>query len=239
MTLEATTDFSKRAHWRTEPGEVRRLSLHHMDAIERLQYEVSIGLPEGFVRNKTRQQLTAYLDGTLGGAYGIFEQGGLSAMGLLRIPSSAHPHGGPPFPKVPAADWPLHAAFLENSMVSLHARGRGHQRALIDARLAHAAHAGMRWACAGVHLANVASWSNLLAQGMAMVGSRTEPGGYSLVALLRGFGETALQYHPDHHHLAPMHDVFAHQNLMEAGYVGVRLTPEGLVVYQRGVDANS
>lgn len=69
-------------------------------------------------------------------------------------------------------------------MVRPAARGRGHQGTLLDARIAHAASAKMRWICSGVHLQNSLSWANLLAKGMVIAGIRFDYG-YPVIGLLR------------------------------------------------------
>jgi hypothetical protein len=93
------------------------------------------------------------------------------------------------------ADWPLRAAFLENSMVRPASRGRGHQRALIAARADHARAVGRRWLCAGVQLGNRVSWTNLLIFGMSIVGICLDLG-YPIIGLLRPLGSRLLGVDP-------------------------------------------
>jgi len=57
------------------------------DIVE-LQATVTAELPVGFIRSKAESELRAYLDGTLGVAYGIAEGTALVAMSLHRRPRS-------------------------------------------------------------------------------------------------------------------------------------------------------
>lgn len=211
---------------------VRQLAMPDMLDVFDLEGSVVALAPEGFIRPKDDGEVHGYLDGTLGAAYGVIDDAGLSAVSLLRLPSAAHANGGPmPFPRVPAEDWQHHAAFLENTMVRRSARGRGYQRMLLDARIDHAERAKMRWVCSGVHLDNVVSWSNLMMKGMAIVGIRFDPG-YPVIGLLKGFAPGTLQSDPNDHVLVPLADARRHEVVLDAGYVGVR--PIGdTVVYQR------
>jgi GNAT superfamily N-acetyltransferase len=211
---------------------VRRLSAADLDAVDALQRQVGADLPAGFMRSKGEHELMAYLDGTHGRAYGIVGQGAVWAMALLRIPSPLCPNPGPPFPRVPATDWPRHAALLENAMVHPRMRGRGLQRALTDVRIAYARAAGMRWVCAGVHFDNLASWRNLLANGMRITDSR-ERFGRPLLALLRPFDEMALPSNPGDRRWVRAQDAAGHRSALQAGYLGVGFTPDRCVVYQR------
>lgn len=158
---------------RTDSPPVRRLTVADLADVVEIQKGVTDGLPVGFIRSRTESELRAYLDGTLGVAYGVVDGTALLAMSLLRIPDENHPNRTSlPFPRVPERDWPLRACLLENTLVLPTARGRGYQRALLAVRVSHAASARMKWICAGVQLQNSVSWANLLAIGMAIVGIR-------------------------------------------------------------------
>lgn len=211
---------------------VRQLAMPDLLDMLDLEGAVALNLPDGFIRAKDDGEVHGYLDGTLGAAYGVVDDGGLSALSLLRLPSAAHANGGSaPFPRVPVQDWPLHAAFLENTMVRRSARGRGYQRMLLDARIEHAERAGMKWLCAGVHLDNMVSWANLTAKGLVIVGIRFDMG-YPIIGLLKGVGSQALESDANDHVLVPVGDAKRHEAALDAGYVGVR--PIGdTVVYQR------
>jgi GNAT superfamily N-acetyltransferase len=215
-----------------EPSPVKRLTVADLAAVVELQTAVTSGLPAGFIWPRTEQTLRGYLDGTLGAAYGIAEGDALVAVSLLRVQDSGHPLVGPRFRLVPEADWSRHACFLENTMVVPAARGRGYQRALIGTRLAHAASAGMRWACAGIALENSVSWANLLAEGMVIADIRCDLG-YPIIGLLRAFNAPELKFDPDDRVLVGGRDHVQHQAALQAGYIGVSLTPDGAVVYQR------
>jgi hypothetical protein len=211
---------------------VRRLAIGDLTGSLDLQAAVGDGLPAGFIRPKTEEELRAYLDGTLGVAYGIVERDALTAMALLRIPDERHPNTGPVFPLVPEADWPLFACLLESAMVRPAARGRGYQRTLIDVRLLHAAMSRMRWVCAGAALRNAASWANLLASGMAVAGIRFEPGS-PVLGLLRSLDPLRLTTAADDWVTVPGDDAARHHAALLGGYLGVRLLPGRIVVYNR------
>jgi ribosomal protein S18 acetylase RimI-like enzyme len=199
-----------------------------------LQQDATHGLPEGFFRGKDELGLRAYLDGTLGVAYGIVDGSDvLRAAALLRLPDAAHPNpdAGPRFPIVPAADWPCHAAFLENAMVHPDDRGRGHQRALLDLRIAHAAATGMRWACAASHLHNVASWSNLLARDLVIAGL-IERNGQPVIGLLRAIGAARLATDFGENKMVPLRDKARHLAALGDGFVGVARRGDA-VIYRR------
>jgi ribosomal protein S18 acetylase RimI-like enzyme len=213
---------------------VRRLTPVDLPAALELQEAASAGLPAGFVRSRSDDDLRAYLDRTLGVAYGILEGTALTAMALLRIPSEEHPNSdaGPPFPRVPAREWPRHAGFLEHAMVLPAARGRGHQRTLLDARLRHAALTGMNWICAGVHLDNAVSLANLLARGLAIVGIRFDTG-YPLLGLLGSLDPLRFTTDPYDRMGVLAGDHAGHRDALWDGYVGVRLAAGGVVIYER------
>lgn len=197
-----------------------------------LQEAVTAGLPPGFISGKSRSELRAYLDGTRGVAYGIVEDGALWSMALLRIPDEDHPNVGMQFPQVPEEDWPLYACFLENAMVLPAARGRGHQRALFDARVAHATWAEMRWVCAGVRLENAVSWGNLLAKGMVIAGIRFDLGD-PVIGVLGSFDPLALATDPGDQVRVSATDPARHRAALDDGCIGVHVAGDGAVVYQR------
>lgn len=208
-----------------------RLTPDDLPAVVALCDAVAAPLPAGFIRAKSPDDLRGYLDGRLGAAYGVVECGALVAVSLLRVPAATHPNEGPAFPLVPETDWPLHACFLENAMVRPEARGRGHQRALLDVRLAQAASAGMRWVCGGVQLRNRVSWRNLLALGMVIAGIRFDLGA-PVIGVLRSVDGTAPGSDQRDRVVVGADDADRHQATLAAGYVGVRVTGDG-VVYQR------
>lgn len=212
---------------------VQTLTAADLGDVLALQAAVAAGLPAHFIRGKSEEDLRGYLDGTRGVAYGVVEGDALLAMALLRLPGAAHPNppGDPPFPLVPAADWPCHAAFLENAMVLPAARGRGYQRALLDVRLFRAAVSGMRWICAGSNLRNEVSWANLLAKGMAIAGLLDL--GFPLIGLVAAVDAAALATDPADRVAVAAQDQAGHQAALRDGYVGVRLAPDGTVIYQR------
>lgn len=216
----------------TNDPPVRRLSTADLPDVVRLRAVAAAGLPGGFLWPKTEDQLGAYLDGTAGAAFGIDGGRDLAAMALLRVPGDDPPSPHPRFPLVPDEDWPRRACGLESTVVSPEARGRGYQRALIDARLAHAASTRMRWACAGVRLENAVSWANLLARGMVIVGVRFDSG-YPILGLLRPLGPQALRSEPNDRVAVGADDPSGHQAALGGGYVGVRLAGDRLVIYER------
>lgn len=216
-----------------QPPLIRKLTLADLTRIVQLQQAVTAELPPGYIFPKTESDLGTYLDGTLGVAYGVFEKDALAASSLLRIPSKTHPNDtSMPFPLVPAEEWALHAGGLGNTLVLPAARGRGYQRALIDARISHAAAAQMRWICAGVHIGNSASWINLLSKGMAIVGMRTDFG-YPLIGLLRNATGVPFALDADDCVVVPAYDAAQHQAALQDGYVGVRITSNRTVRYYR------
>jgi GNAT superfamily N-acetyltransferase len=212
---------------------VRMLAAADLGAVAGLQAAVAAGLPANFIRVKDEDDLRGYLDGTRGVAYGVVERGTLLAMPLLRLPGAAHPNppGEPPFPLVPAADWPCHAAFLESAMVRPAARGRGYQRALLDARMFHATMAGMKWICAGANLRNEVSWANLLARGLAIAGLLDL--GFPRIGLVAAVDAAALTTDPADRVAVAAQDQAGHQAALRDGYVGVRMAGDGTVIYQR------
>jgi GNAT superfamily N-acetyltransferase len=211
---------------------IRRLSLADLPALIELRATIMAGLSPGFVWPRTEAQLCAYLDGT-GAAFGVAGSNGtLDACALLRLPDAGQNNPGPVFPLVPKADWPLRACGLEGTVVRPAVRGRGLQRALVDARLAWAASTRMRWACAGVRLENAVSWANLLARGMVIVGIRFDPG-YPILGLLRPLGSQALRCEPNDRVAVGAGDPSGHQAALESGHVGVRLAGDRMVIYER------
>ena len=218
-------------HCRRSPF-VRQLKVADLSAIVGLQETVTAELPVGFVRSKTESEFRTYLDGTRGIAYGIVEGNPLLAISLLRIPDENHPNVGLPFPLVPEEDWSVCACFLENTMVLPAVRGRGYHRILLRARLAHAASVKMKWICAGVHLQNVVSWTNLLARGMTITGIRFDLG-YPIIGLLRSCDALALPSDSNDQVWIRAQDPSQHQAALQDGYIGVRLGSDGGVIYQR------
>lgn len=213
----------------------RRLGPADLPAALALQARATDGLAPGFVIAKDAAALAPYLDGSRGAAFGI---GGarLDALALLRLPTAAHPNpvGPVAFPIVPAAEWPLAVATFENAMVDPGARGRGLQRVLIAARLDAARAAGMRWAAAGIRLANVASWRNAIAGGFAAVGVRPDPG-QPIFGLLRALdGGAALATDPRDRLAVAFDDAGGHAAACADGRIGVRLVDhDRALVYER------
>jgi GNAT superfamily N-acetyltransferase len=209
-----------------------RLSPRDLPAMLALAAAAAPTLPPGFVLPRGAAELDAYLSGARGAAFGIARGGQLLAMALLRLP---HPNEAPPpglrFPRVPAADWPGGCCGMEAALVHPAARGRGFQRALLAARLAHAGRAGARWAIAGTRLANVPSWRNLLAAGFAIVGQRHDMGA-PLIGLLRGVA-APLDTLPADLLLVDAADAMGHDAALAAGLVGVALEADGRVLYRR------
>jgi GNAT superfamily N-acetyltransferase len=217
---------------RENSQSLRQLSTADVCAIRELQREVNETLPDGFLRFKEEHELIMYLDGRVGAAFGIFDNDELSAMALVRIPNAERPNQLEPLPRiVPKDDFPLHAAILENAMVAPKARGRGHQRALLDARVAYAKAVGMRWIGGGARLGNVVSWRNMLACGMTIVGVRVHSG-HAYVGLLLSIEKGVPRSSLTNRRLVPAEDTDAHLRALDAGYVGTQLTSSGFVVYQ-------
>ncbi len=213
---------------------VRRLTAADLPHALALQREVGASVPVGFLRGKTESQLNDYLRGLTGAAYGAFEGGALQAMGLLRVPGPGRPNVGTAFPRVRKTDWPFHTAVLEHDLVAPAARGRGLQRMLIDVRIEAARQAGMRWLCAGVQLANIASWRNLLSQGLVIVDGVFMQG-QSLLALLLPLDETGFETGAARQGWVLAGDAVGHEKALRAGYLGVRAAMGGTVLYEREV----
>jgi GNAT superfamily N-acetyltransferase len=213
--------------------QTRLLDAADLPAVLALQQQAGDGLPAGFIRGKTDEELSAYLHGSAGVAYGITSGGTLLSMALMRLPTAQEPLRGECFPFVPEADWPLRAAILEHALVAPAARRRGHQQALICARIAHARRcAAVRWIAAGVQLANRTSWRNLMRSGLVIVKSRTQAG-RTLLALLMRAGDAVLYTHPADQRWVIEHDADGHASALRAGYFGVRPGLGGTVIYQR------
>jgi GNAT superfamily N-acetyltransferase len=223
-------------HRDAQSAQHRPLTSADLNAIQRLQSEVGAALPAGVLQLKEEHELARYLDGTTGAAFGIFHGGALLAMALVRIPSAAHPNLLPPLPYVPLSNdtATLYTAVLEHAIVHSQARGRGYQRTLVEVRVAHAKAHGMQWLGAGAALANVVSWRNLLASGLAIVGIRVREG-RAYIGLLRPLSAGALVSSVTDQRLVRAEDADAHLRAQEAGYIGTALTSSGLVVYQRHV----
>jgi predicted GNAT superfamily acetyltransferase len=213
----------------------RRLDMSDFAELAALQREVAAGAPQGFIRGKSDDDLAAIVEGRAGAAYGVRARGELIAAGLLTFPGPT-PKGAPPFPRVPPTDWSTRVAFFDNAVVRADMRGRGLQRALFDARLAHARRAGRVWFCAGVHAGNIASISNLLKRGMAIVGLAFFHG-YPLFAMLRAEDASALATTGAGVHVAA-HDVVAHERVLGGGMIGEGIV-DGAVVYRRAVKSNA
>jgi GNAT superfamily N-acetyltransferase len=205
--------------------------------VQALAQEINQALPTGFMQTRSKHELLSFLDGTRGIGHGVFELDRLVAIGFLQTPTAESPNQGETFPKVLAQDWPLHAAFLTNTMVLPSARGKGYQRALIATRLQAAEQAGMRWVCTGVHVANTTSWRNLLAQGFAIVGCRVESGqtDRSVLGLSVSMDKTALRSDSSDPRWIEAGDWVAHHRALEAGYLGISMNDKDQVVYQRSI----
>jgi ribosomal protein S18 acetylase RimI-like enzyme len=232
-TTESQFELESRAHVADDKIIKRQLVMPDFEATAALHSEATATVPKGFLRDKTPEELKAFLTGDIGAGFGIFENGKLLAMGFVRTSMVNHPYQGPPFPRVPHEDWPNHAAFLENTLVAPAARGRGFQRALIELRTAHANAAGARLLCTGVHLSNEISWRNLLSSGLAIVGIRVA-NGQAVIGLLKSFDDNALGSSITNLRLVAAQDTDGHLDAMERGYIGKRMTAWGYVVYQMG-----
>jgi hypothetical protein len=224
----------------------RRLAPADLPAILALQQAVLADLPAGFVRVRSAAEWAGFLDGTRGVVYGIAGAGALSAAALMMLPSAEAP--GEPLEdeiakrgvvfsrglraRISERDWSRATGFLGNAMVRPEARRRGHQRALIAARLAHAAAAGMRWIFSGVHLHNGTSWRNLLAQGLAIAALRADPR-HPLLGLIRGIDPLAVATDAGDRRRFAAHETSQHEAALVEGYLGVGTTPAGSVVYER------
>lgn len=232
----------------TKPAapRLRRLAAEDLAAIVELQRAVCAGSAARFIAPKDEAELARFLDGTLGAAYGVAEAASVVATALLRLPGA-----GPSAPSLKEAlaspgvvmasglperiaegDWARRTAFLENAMVLSAARGRGYQRALLDARLAHVRRAGMRWVFAGVNFWNTISWSNLLRRGLAIGGirfDRAEP----ILGMLHALDAAALASAAGDRISVKYDDVSEHRAALERGYVGVLAGARGDVIYQR------
>ena len=212
---------------------LRLLDLADLREVVALQDTVTDALPQGYVRKMSEADLRTYLDGSQGRAYGFGEPGALQCMSILKIPSERHPNpDGLPFPIVPPADWPRHAAFVANTLVMPAARGRGYQRALLERRIADAGSFGMRWLCAGSHLENVTSWRNLLARGFVVAGMRLDYG-FPVIGLVFPYDREALTSDPADALRIPLRDIAAHGSAFAESYIGVRFEQDGTIVYQR------
>jgi GNAT superfamily N-acetyltransferase len=213
----------------------RRLDITDFAELAALQREVAASAPQGFIRSKSDDDLAAIVEGRTGAAYGVRANGELIAAGLLAYPGPP-PEGAPPFPRVPPTHWSTRVAFFDNDVVRADMRGRGIQRALFDARLAHARNAGRAWFCAGVHSGNIASVSNLLKRRMAIVGLAFFHG-YPLFAMLRAEDASALATTGAAVHVAA-HDIVAHERVLGGGMIGEGIV-DGAVVYRRAVQADA
>lgn len=178
---------SERARAALRPT-VRLLRAGDAARLQRLHADSAGSFPAYWMRSRSAAELAGYLDGTRGLAFGVIEQDQLLSVGLLRLPSPTQPNSGDPFPRIPAADWRLDTAVLDGALVHPAARGLGYQRVIIERGRAVVADLGLRWLAAGVHLANVASWRNLLRHGFAITGTRQQETGTFLTLLTGGDG---------------------------------------------------
>jgi hypothetical protein len=214
---------------------MRRLAPADLGEVLALQDAVTADLPSGFVRPMSVDVVRALLEGTAGIAYGIGAPRALEAVAFLRIPREDRPNPVEAlrFPIVPPGDWPLHAAFVASTLVLPAARGRGHQRRFLDRRIADARAAGMRWLCGGGHLANVASWRNLLARGF-MIGGMRRDYGFPVIGLAYSF-DGAVETDPADALRIPLENADEHESAFAKGYLGVRVEPGGAIAYERRV----
>ena len=235
-----------------KPPRARQLTPADLGAILVLQQSVLADLPPGFVRPRTERDWASYLDGTRGVAYGISAGAALAAASLLALPTAAEP--GPSLDaeiatrgvvlsaglrqRISDEDWTRATCFLGNAMVRREARGRGYQRALIEARLAHAAAAAMRWAFSGVHFGNAVSWRNLLAHGMAIAVVRGDPR-HPMLGLIRGYDASAVVTDAGDRIAVAPHEPSRHQAALQDGYIGVRVAADGDVIYEKLLPAGT
>jgi GNAT superfamily N-acetyltransferase len=236
----------------TEAPHLRTLTLADLNEVLQLQQLAIAGLPAGFVRPRSAPDLAGFLEGRLGAAVGILERDALVAMSLLILPDGKTPTESLDAEiekrgvsiaaglraRLSEEDWGFSTCFLANALVHPAARGRGYQRLMIAARLKHAAAARMKWAFAGVHLENAASWRNLLAHEMAAVMVSPDPR-HPLIGLLRGFGSAALATDARASISVCAADAAQHQAALQRGYIGTHLGPDGAVIYRKLVSAAS
>lgn len=243
--------------WRRHNFTVRLLSSDDIVAIEQLNEAVKLTLPRGFLREKSADERMSYLTGERGAAFGVFEPSpglgtehgtdDLVAMALVRMPTKEAPNLPDDVPYLSAHEWQHHTAMLENAMVAPAKRGRGYQRALIEARIRIAAKLGMRWVFTGVLLRNTMSLRNLIASGMVIVGTRKMNGEQVMGLVHRTqhardasdapHGDTlnviAGSSAIDGKRVVSIDDALAHERALAEGYLGARLLPSGRVLYQR------
>jgi GNAT superfamily N-acetyltransferase len=221
---------------------VRQLAPADLAGLVALQEAVHADCPPGFLQPRSEAELIGHLDGTRGVAYGIAKGGALAATALLTLPNPAE--AGESLEaeiarrgvtiaaglreRVGQEDWARATGFLGHAMVRRDARGRGYQRALFTALLAHAAAANLRWVFSGVHLANAASWRNLLALGMAIVVVRPDPG-HPMIGLIRAVGAPALASDAGDRLTVAAHEPSQHQVALMSGYVGRSIGATGIV----------
>jgi ribosomal protein S18 acetylase RimI-like enzyme len=214
---------------------LQRLGPADLPKLLHLQQRVVADLPPGFIQSRDARELGRFLDGSAGLAFGASDAGQLQACALLRLPTLTLPNQGTGFPRVPAQDWPRHAAFLANALVAPAARGRGLHRRMLALRIERARATGMRWSCAGVALANRASWRNLLALGMRICGIRFDLGPPLLGLAMPLQPGTALACDARDELRIAARDADAHRAACERGYLGVRCAADEHVVYQRAL----
>jgi len=212
---------------------IQRLMPADLEAVLQLYAEEAPGVAPDHLDPRGPEELAGYLDGSTGRAFGVRDGRRLDAVALLRLPGTDAFPGQPPFPFVPAADWPQLSAFSECTLVRSAARGRGHQRALIRARTAAAEAAGRRWLCAAAHPDNRASWQNLLKSGFVLVGVRREP--KLRLGFLRPLGGASLALRPETERRVGPDDLDAHGAALAEGLVGVALGSDGALLYRRPI----
>jgi hypothetical protein len=200
-----------------------------------LHHSVAAALPPGFIQPRDAKELRRFLDGSAGLAFGAADLGGLQACALLRLPTRAQPNQGDTFPRVPARDWPGHAAFLANALVAPAARGRGLHRRMLALRIERARAAGMRWVCAGVALANRTSWRNLLTLGMRICGIRFDLGPPLIGLVMPLQPGMALRCDARDELQVASQDADGHRAACESGYLGACCAADGRIVYQRAL----
>jgi GNAT superfamily N-acetyltransferase len=236
----------------TKAPHLRTLTLADLNEVLHLQQIAIAGLPAGFVRPRSAPDLAGFLDGRHGIAIGITEREALVAMSLLILPDGKTPSENLDAEiekrgvtlaaglraRLSQEDWGFAACFLANDLVHPAARGRGYHRLMIEARLKHAAAAGMKWAFAGVHLKNTASWQNLLVSGMAAVMVSPDPR-HPLLGLLRGLGAQALATDASASIFVSATDAAQHQAALQRGFIGAHRGPEGAVVYRKLASAET
>lgn len=218
----------------TDTARVQHLGPEDLPTLLALERAVrDSGVPEGFLMQKSDADLMAYLNGSVGRAYAVFERGRLSAAALMRMPRPGQSNAGGGFPRISASDWARHTAFIESAMVAPDARGRGLHRALVDARLADARLAGMEWLASGAHLRNPSSWYGLIASGMTLVAARTDAQGHEVVGLLLPLNAAPFATDVQDRRSIARDDAPAHIAALKEGYLGIGVEAGDRVIYAR------